>query len=200
MGFSSCQRSSLPLKHSWPFQLKDHTWRLQWAFPESLLKLGVLTLACVQGTPYPWTAPQVHSQQNQLVLILRMLRQRKWWWSLLPVAKGGPYSCVRAQLLSCLSLCDPMDCSPPGSSVRGISQARILQWVAISFSRDLFWPRDQTCVSCISYIGRSILYHWATWEALHVPTNQTAAVHQVWGRGAVRICLMFFFNQNTCSL
>ena len=100
MGFSSCQRSSLPLKHSWLFQLKDHTWRLQWAFPESLLKLGVLTLACVQGAPYPWTAPQVHSQQNQLVLILRMLRQRKWRWSLLPIARRGPYSCVHAQLLS----------------------------------------------------------------------------------------------------
>ena len=36
---------------------------------------------------------------------------------------------------SCLTLCDPMDCSPPGSSVRGISQARILEYVAISFSR-----------------------------------------------------------------
>ena len=38
---------------------------------------------------------------------------------------------------SCLTLCDPMDCSPPGSSVHGISQARILEWVAIPFSRDL---------------------------------------------------------------
>ena len=36
---------------------------------------------------------------------------------------------------SCLTLCDPMDCSPPGSSVHGIPQARILEWVAISFSR-----------------------------------------------------------------
>ena len=39
---------------------------------------------------------------------------------------------------SCLTLCDPMDCSPPGSSVNGISQARILEWVAISFSRGIF--------------------------------------------------------------
>ena len=47
--------------------------------------------------------------------------------------------------------------------VHGISQARILEWVAISFSRGSFWPRDWTH---ISYIGRWILYHWATREAL----------------------------------
>ena len=48
------------------------------------------------------------------------------------------------------TLCDPMDCSPSGSSVPGISQARILEWVAIFFSRRSFWPRDGTCVSCIA--------------------------------------------------
>ena len=52
----------------------------------------------------------------------------------------------------CLILCDPMDCSPPGSSVQGISQARILEWVAISSSRGSSRPRDQTRVSCI--VGR----------------------------------------------
>ena len=45
--------------------------------------------------------------------------------------------CLYSIAKLCPTLCDPMDCSPPGSSVRGISQARILQWVAISFSRDL---------------------------------------------------------------
>ena len=74
--------------------------------------------------------------------------------------------CVCAQL--CLTLCDPKDCSPPGSSVSGISQARILEWVAISFSKGSPWPRDWTQVSCGSYIGRRILYHWATWEAVQV--------------------------------
>ena len=43
---------------------------------------------------------------------------------------------------SCLTLCDPMDCSQPGSSVHGISQARILEWVAISFSRGSSQPRN----------------------------------------------------------
>ena len=50
----------------------------------------------------------------------------------------------------CPTLCDPMDCSPPGSSVKGILQARILKWVAISFSRGSSWPRNWTQVSCIA--------------------------------------------------
>ena len=58
-----------------------------------------------------------------------------------------------------------MDCSPPGSSVHGISQARILEWVAISYSRGSSWPRDQTHISYISCIGRWILYCWAIKEA-----------------------------------
>ena len=74
---------------------------------------------------------------------------------------------IHAQL--CLTLCDPMDYHLPGSSVLGILQARILEWVAISFSRGTSAPRDRTCVSCISCIDRYILYHWATWEAIHYP-------------------------------
>ena len=55
---------------------------------------------------------------------------------------------------SCPTLCNPMDCNPPGSSVHEIFQARILEWVAISFSRGSSQPRDRTHVS---YIGRQIL-------------------------------------------
>ena len=54
------------------------------------------------------------------------------------------------------SLCNPMDCSLPGSPVHGISHARILEWVAISFFSGSSQPRDQSCVSCI---GKRILYH-----------------------------------------
>jgi len=50
----------------------------------------------------------------------------------------------------CPTLCDPMDCSPPGSSFHGILQARILEWVAIPFSRGSSQPKDLTQVSCIS--------------------------------------------------
>ena len=55
-----------------------------------------------------------------------------------------------------------MDCRLPGFSAYGILQARILEWVSISFSRGSSQPRDGTCISCI---GRRILYHWATREA-----------------------------------
>ena len=61
-----------------------------------------------------------------------------------------PYSCVLSH--------DPVDCSPPGSSVHGISQARILEWVAISFSRGSSGPRDRTHISHISCNDRWILY------------------------------------------
>ena len=61
-----------------------------------------------------------------------------------------------------------MDCNLPGSSVYGISQARILERVAISSSRGSFWLRGWTCVYGISCIGRRILYHWATWEAHNI--------------------------------
>ena len=60
---------------------------------------------------------------------------------------------------SCLTLCNLVDCSLPGSSVHGIFQARILERVAISYSRGSSWPRHWTCVSCVSCIGRQILYH-----------------------------------------
>ena len=60
-------------------------------------------------------------------------------------------------------LCDPMNCSPPGSSVHGILQARILEWVAISFSRGSSRPGDQTRVSHIA--GRHFTL-WATREAI----------------------------------
>ena len=74
------------------------------------------------------------------------------------------YTCMRAKLLQlCLTLCDPMDCSLPGSSVYGIFQAQILEQVAIiSLSRWSSQPRDRTWVSCL---GRQILYGCITWEA-----------------------------------
>ena len=64
---------------------------------------------------------------------------------------------------SCLTLCDPMDCILPGSSVHGIFWARVLEWVAIPSSRGFSQPRDQTRASCIA--GRFFTI-WATREAL----------------------------------
>ena len=65
---------------------------------------------------------------------------------------------------SCLTLCDPTDCSPPGFSAHGILQARTLEWAAISSSRGSSWPRDQNLISCVCCTGRCILYPCATWE------------------------------------
>ena len=64
---------------------------------------------------------------------------------------------------------DLMDCSPPGSSDQGIPQAKILEWVAISYSRESSRPSYQTRASCIGCIGRQFLYHSAIPEALSHP-------------------------------
>ena len=69
---------------------------------------------------------------------------------------------MRAQ--SCPTLCDPVYCSLLGSSVHAIFPARILEWVAISYSRGSSWPRDGAWVSCV---GRQILYHCTTWDLLN---------------------------------
>ena len=70
------------------------------------------------------------------------------------------FVCLVAQ--SHLTLCDPMDSSPPGFSVHGIFQARILEWVSISYSSGSSWPRDQTHVSCVSCIADRFFTCWAT--------------------------------------
>ena len=70
-----------------------------------------------------------------------------------------------------------MDCSPPGSSVHGILQVRVLEWVAIFYSRGSSWPRDWTLVSCITWIGGLILYRLVqllSWVQ-HFATPWTAA-------------------------
>ena len=76
----------------------------------------------------------------------------------------SPSPCAKS-LQSCPTLCNPMDCGPPGSSVHGILQARILEWVAISSSRGSSWPKDQTHIYYISCIGRQVLYHYCHLES-----------------------------------
>ena len=88
------------------------------------------------------------------------LPRQAWWW----------FSC---EVVS--NSCDCMNCSPPGSSVHGILQARILEWVAISLSRGSSWPRDRTQVS---HIAGRFFTNWAMREAqkgmlwLHGPGMQ----------------------------
>ena len=72
-------------------------------------------------------------------------------------------ACVCAKLLQlCLTLCNPMDCSLPGSSVHGFLQVRILEWSAMPSSSGSFQPRDRPSISLASYvfcIGKQVLYH-----------------------------------------
>ena len=84
---------------------------------------------------------------------------------------------------SCPTLCDPMDCSPPGSSVHGVLQARIVGWVAISFSRGSSWPRDQTWVCCIA--GR-LFTIWATRDAQRYAKEDKSTF-----RSRLRVCVYF---------
>ena len=77
--------------------------------------------------------------------------------------------CVRVCVLSHVRLFDTPDYTLPGSSVHGVFQARILEWVAIYSSRGSSPPRDWARVSCISCIGRWILYHCTNWVVADKP-------------------------------
>ena len=78
--------------------------------------------------------------------------------------------CVCAQL--CPTLCDPMDCSPSSSSVHGILQARIVEWVAMPSCRGSSRPRDQTHISCLSCLaGRLFLLLSHQESCIHTHTH-----------------------------
>ena len=82
-----------------------------------------------------------------------------------PVDRGAWWATVCALLQSCPTLCDPMDCSPPRSSVHGILQARILEWVATSSPRGLSRPRESNpCLLC--------LLHWQAGSLPLVPSGK----------------------------
>ena len=89
---------------------------------------------------WPWCACD-----SQSMIMLPFMAKEKWshiW--------GG---CVHAP--SCLTLCDPMDCSPPGSSVHGIFQGRILEWIAIASSMGSSWPQELN-----SHLLRLLHWQW----------------------------------------
>ena len=98
-----------------------------------------------------------------------------------PVHQSGHVACVCVCVCVCVlvaqlcpTLCDPMDYSPPDSSIHGISQSRILEWVTIPFSWESSWPRDQTRVFCITSKFFTI---WATMES-SVHSNPSKWVSQ----------------------
>ena len=98
------------------------------------------------------------------VFIYCILLPGSLFWCLI---NFGIFSCMCAQSLqSCLTLCDTMDCSSAGSPVYGILQARILEWVAISFSRGFSQPRDGTLSLKSPALASGFFTTRATWEAL----------------------------------
>ena len=130
---------------------------------------------------------------------------------LLPTGFSISWEWLWVVVQSCPTLCDPVDCRPPGSSVNGILQVRILEWVAISFSRGSSQPRDRTQVSHIA--GRCFNL-WATREASHGTQIQKERLsHQghLWkvragiAKGihtvpAIRKFTIHQVKQNTCML
>ena len=111
----------------------------------------------------PWTIA------HQAPLSMGFPRQE--YWSGLPFPSPGdlPDPGIKSRSparglnrFSCVQLCNAMDFSLPGSSVHGILQARILEWVAIPSCRGSSPPRNRTRVSCVSCTGRQILYHCVT--------------------------------------
>ena len=99
------------------------------------------------------------------------------------------------------SLCEPMDYSPPGSFIHGFSQARMLEWVAISFSGGSSQPRDRTCVL---FIGRQILYHWAIREAWATVTSSFLKKYKFiyfnWRLITLQYCIGFAIHQHESAM
>ena len=126
------------------------------------MAMGTDTLSVLRGGSL-WSTPDAWQQDASSVsgvtgLCISSIRWgSSWRQSFQPL--WASWCCSPGSVAqSCLTLWDPMDCSTPGSSVRGIFQARILQQVAISSSRASSLPRDQTYFSCVVCIGRCILY------------------------------------------
>ena len=99
-------------------------------------------------------------------------------------------------LQSCLTLCDPVDYSPPGSSVHGIFQARILEWVSMSSSRGSSRPRDQAHISCVSYTAGRVFTaepsgkprYTHSWTATHTQSHRHTTVTHSHEHHPIPVC------------
>ena len=136
-------------------------------FLDSPMCLAPFTLkAFVKKSPFARNTSSPHCLLNYSSFVpVRGITSQGSFTKLKPYVRARARVCVCVCVCvvqSCLTLCDLTDCSLPGSSVQGILQARILEWVVIPFSRGSSRPRDWARVSCTA----GTLYHWATGEAL----------------------------------
>ena len=91
-----------------------------------------------------------------------------YWTKRKHTVRQRPVVCCATLLQSCLTLCDPMKCKLPGSSVHWILQARILEWVSMLFSRESSGPRDRTHISWVSGLGRWVFYQPHSCATCHI--------------------------------
>ena len=114
------------------------------------------------------THTHTHTQSSKvgicLMEMIKLVNKIKSIYRTLPQSPGLTNNVYVLIAQLCPTLCDPIDCSPPGSSVHGILQAGTLEWVAIPFSRISSWPRNWTPVS---YIAGRFFTIWTTREALN---------------------------------
>ena len=123
-----------------------------------------------------------------IVNILALGKESTYWQNL--HSFSVPLRCIRStqssletlvstgmlsQLQACQTLCDPMDCSPPSSPVHEDSQARALEWVAMTSSRGSSWPRDWTWVSYGSCTAGCILCYWGNPQTLVILSKEGGA-------------------------
>ena len=158
--------------HSFPLYLEwsPHSWscsrRPPWGLPPCPTLCGFLVLLLTQALPVAggsfsafWAQqncpiPHISDRSSQSGPCLHQESHliAPFYFS------NSAFMCPKS-LQSCPTFCDPVDCSPPGSSVHGILQAKIQEWVAMPSSRASSWPRDWTRVSYVSCTGRQVLYH-----------------------------------------
>ena len=143
----------------------DHCCQV-WSVPSSPHLSVSLTSPCcplkISGSSWPQPFSPPHTSASPESFSVWLLNVSSMYHRLHTILR------VKVKMLVaqwCLTLCDPMDCSPLGSFVHGILQARTLEWVAISFSRGSSQPRDRTLVSCIADRFFTV---WATREAPHL--------------------------------
>ena len=130
-----------------------------WQLWTKLLQTCVCRLLCGHKTSVH--LGKYHEAQLQNCLVRLYLVFKKNLQTIFQSGCTILYSCCCLVVNSCLTLCDPIDCSPPGPSVHEISHARILECIAISFSRVSSWPRNRTHVSNQQVDSLPLSHQWS---------------------------------------